>query len=815
LKNANLEKTSLEDIKKANDDLVKSILKVAQSRAAANELAEIYAKELDQQARLETIRLNIEKEMQEFIKTDPSPAQIEGKRKGLEGYLILAQDQIDKENETLAIRKKVALSFLDETQAVNDLTDGYKDNTKEVEKNEDAVVKASNERIKRISAEIKAIEKLANVELEYRADILEAQRKVLEEQDAYLKSRTDALTTESERVLSEINDIFFKTIPSSEQVEKLSDGYRDFFEVIDKAIRSGEYDITADGALGLNNLLQFAEKDLPGIGERLKNVGEEDLQSLINYFGTLKDTITELNPNVGTQYLGPGAIFKAPIPGEVIDSYRKVEEEFVKIQNAQLAAGLTNEQLQKALTGAALQNIKTGKEQLTLQEQIERINDKIFRMNYDALVQNRKITDEEKAQIETYREQQKKLYELAEAYSQAIQNNNDFITGLRQVGEEADKNKAKIDANKAALEAPLSPEALDGIKQYFKGQAENFDTILTDIFNNTEKYVSRLGVAGIDALFQGLAEGLPEVEGQTREELEKLVAYFQIVGDELAEALSLPENPFKKFIDEAKAELDTLPTAADEAFTQMVDDLNRIADIVIQVFNNISSRIQGILQQQTSMALEDLQYRQEATLAAIGEANSESAEENEKILAERAKAEKKYAKQRFELEKQARVQELQFGLANAIAAGAQAVIQALALPAPPPLPQLYAGVIGGLSAVEIALIRDQLQSAQSRVFIGRRGGLISGADHEAGGVPALLEGGEFVMSRAAVDNYGDIIGSLNGSVGGRALQIDDSRIVQAISSQNTSKTPIKTYVLYNDIQSTDKLNKKIENLAKL
>jgi len=281
LKNANLEKTTLEDIKKANDDLVKSILKVAQSRAAANELAEIYAAELQQQVRLENIRVNIEKELQEFVKLDPSPAQLEGKRKSLEGYLLLAQDQIDKENETLAIRKKVALSFLDETQAVNDLTDGYKDNTKEVEKNEDAVVKASNERIKRISAEIKAIEKLANVELEYRADILEAQRKVLEEQDAYLKSRTDALTTESERVLSEINDIFFKTIPSSEQVEKLSDGYRDFFEVIDKAIRSGDYDITQDGALGLNNLLNFAEKELPGIGEKLKNVGEEDIQSLI------------------------------------------------------------------------------------------------------------------------------------------------------------------------------------------------------------------------------------------------------------------------------------------------------------------------------------------------------------------------------------------------------------------------------------------------------------------------------------------------------------------------------------------------------
>ena len=84
-----------------------------------------------------------------------------------------------------------------------------------------------------------------------------------------------------------------------------------------------------------------------------------------------------------------------------------------------------------------------------------------------------------------------------------------------------------------------------------------------------------------------------------------------------------------------------------------------------------------------------------------------------------------------------------------------------------------------------------------------------------GGVPAMLEGGEFVVNRAAVDRYGDIIGDLNSSTGGRKLSIDDSRLVQAISSQNNTSTPIKTYVLYNDIQNTEKLNAKITQLARL
>jgi hypothetical protein len=48
------------------------------------------------------------------------------------------------------------------------------------------------------------------------------------------------------------------------------------------------------------------------------------------------------------------------------------------------------------------------------------------------------------------------------------------------------------------------------------------------------------------------------------------------------------------------------------------------------------------------------------------------------------------------------------------------------------------------------------------------------------------------------------------------MSIDDSRIVQAIAKQNLStKTPLKAYVLYNDIQDTTKLNKKIEQLARL
>jgi hypothetical protein len=208
--------------------------------------------------------------------------------------------------------------------------------------------------------------------------------------------------------------------------------------------------------------------------------------------------------------------------------------------------------------------------------------------------------------------------------------------------------------------------------------------------------------------------------------------------------------------------------------------------------------------------------QEQLSLSKLGEANSESKRENDRILALRAEAEQKFAKQRFDLEKKSRIQELNFALANAISGGAQAIINALALPAPPPIPQIYAASLGVLTGAQVQVIQNQLTTAQNKTFIARRGGLVDGStSHEQGGVPALLEGGEFVMNREAVSKFGGIIGDINSSTGGRKLAIDDSRIVQAIASQNANTTPLKAYVLYNSIQDTEKLNKKITKLARL
>jgi hypothetical protein len=102
--------------------------------------------------------------------------------------------------------------------------------------------------------------------------------------------------------------------------------------------------------------------------------------------------------------------------------------------------------------------------------------------------------------------------------------------------------------------------------------------------------------------------------------------------------------------------------------------------------------------------------------------------------------------------------------------------------------------------------------------VGSRGGLIMGNSHENGGVMMnnggiVLEGGEAVINKNAVSQFSDLLSQMNVSTGGRPLTVDDSAIVQEIRKQN--QRPVKTYVLYEDIKNTNKINSRLEQLSRL
>lgn len=335
------------------------------------------------------------------------------------------------------------------------------------------------------------------------------------------------------------------------------------------------------------------------------------------------------------------------------------------------------------------------------------------------------------------------------------------------------------------------------------------------IFEQTKFYGDVLKInKELEGLTQQISDNIKE-QGENLTDSEFLNLFEKIKKDAQT---NLPE--LKKFFNELSADTSNL---TEEQLTAIKNLLNGIQDAsewdgikskistIAQEVSNLVGRFQQIAQAQISLELERLAAYEEQTLAIIGD-------ETEKQREKQKEFQEEINKQRFELEKRARIQELQFAIATGIAGGAQAVINALALPIPPPGPQIIAGLYAGLTAVELATINSQLSFVKSTQYVpARRGGLVVGPDHENGGVMAngglVLEGGEAVLNRNAVSQFGDLLSNISVATGGRALTVDDSRIVQEIRQQN--QRPIKTYVLYEDIKDTNKINSKLEQISRL
>ena len=652
------------------------------------------------------------------------------------------------------------------------------------------------------------LRKIAETEFEVSSDVIEKINGIIERQKELIEGRTEFFKTDAERLAEEVRDLVYAFVPTEEEKKLIEDTYYEIFRTLTNVLETeadGARDTLIQGRKTFDELRGFFN-DI--VGSEMfpadAAITEEAKRSLENYFNTIIAVNEKLRSKGFTDIFGE--VFGTPEDALNFTNTIKKEAERL-LKDTTLVAGEYEQKLQ---------------EFIELQLEGLGVSEKVVKGN-----------DAQKASAQGYNEQLSDLVETLVTYGDNLgqididsQKVNQQIITLNESVKVFEGQLRRIDeqGNPIALTAEELEKLGQNLAQLATSSSEEFlgflDRILQDTDNIRTDLLKVLSPQQLIDYIKKGAEGLADISFETKEQVQDLVLQLNELQKQFEEG-GLPQGAevFNDIITEILKNLKDLPAATEDAAktweqTFSESKFKQIADQVLQVFSDLSNQISNVISQSTSLLLEQLQYEQEATLDLIGEANTENANENKKILAEREKAEKEFQKRRFEIEKRARIQELQFGLANALSQSAQAIINALAT-IPAPFGAIYAGVLGGITAAQVAVINEQINFTKSKVFIGRRGGLIQGASHEGGGVPAMLEGGEFVLSRPAVEKYGDLVGSLNASVGGRPLQIDDSRLVQAIASQNTSQTPIKTYVLYNDIQNTEKLNARIQNLAKL
>jgi len=128
----------------------------------------------------------------------------------------------------------------------------------------------------------------------------------------------------------------------------------------------------------------------------------------------------------------------------------------------------------------------------------------------------------------------------------------------------------------------------------------------------------------------------------------------------------------------------------------------------------------------------------------------------------------------------------------------------------------------GAAAASIAVIAGlkNVQKIQTTKPKAATGGMIYGPSHRNGGVPIEAEGGEYIINRAAMNVPGvaGMAAMLNSVArprfeNGGIVQPDFT--AQQEMFNRMAQTPVKTYVLANDVTNAQQASWQIENLSRL
>ena len=249
----------------------------------------------------------------------------------------------------------------------------------------------------------------------------------------------------------------------------------------------------------------------------------------------------------------------------------------------------------------------------------------------------------------------------------------------------------------------------------------------------------------------------------------------------------------------------------DDKLKKSLDKIGEYVDAVVTAFNALSTTL--------SMIQDERSKKEEARIDGTYNYEKDSLENQ---LAENVITREQYDNKLKELDQQKqqetlalRRQEFQstkrLNMANAVIAGAQAVLQALGS-APPPINLILAALVGGLSAVQFGIISSQ-------EFQAAGGGIVPGTGSgNVDSVRSFLAPGETVINTQSSQMYPELLNSINMAGGGISLKPDLPAINKPdgelrVFGDNKINQPVRAYVVETDVTDTQKRVDRIKRSA--
>lgn len=652
---------------------------------------------------------------------------------------------------------------------------------------------------------------------EVTSNVVDKQKEILDKQAEYIKTRNEALLTDSEKLQKSLSELLLKTLPSPEELTKVEDSYRQLFDIIDEGIRTGKLDFKK--STGWEDFVNFAETKLPGIGSKLNNVNEEAKKSFIEYFNNLDTRIKAIFQEVtkGSKVLKDFLGVEPTL--EQLETLRQVEEMITKTREEKVKLGKSDYEIER-------EALKIIEQRFNIQSKIEEKLIEITKLRYNneqIIAELNNTTDEaRKTQLNTQLQlnndlitslegQGEEYKKITKAIYDGIMGTSEFVTSLKKIGLEIDKNNLKILENQKNIDAALDPTQYEGLAKVFENNAENYAQLVNFLITNQQVLLEKLGPVGINTILQGLSTGISKMDNLTKKQLQELITYLTLAQEELGKTFNISEQAFADLIDRLTKKLKSMPKELSDTAKEIIKNISE----TLQVVSSSLSKWASIEAQRMELESKKAAKRYEDNLKKIEG-------DGEKSNKKRLELEEQYQKEKAYIEKRALIKSLQFQLAQAIAETAQAVVAALPNYA-------LAAIVGILGAYQVATIREQIIFAQSLAGGGKvkrsaASGMLVGPSHEYGGIMLgasgiNVEGGEAIMNRTTSLNYGGMISTLNQMGGGQPIvnnpsgSLQEERLLQILAKDR--QVPMRAYVLSSEITNSQAINKRLDELATL